>query len=151
MIGLLQRVSSGRVIVDGKTIGEIQRGLVVFIGVERADTTKQADRLLERLLAYRVFPDKAGKMNLSVREVNGGLLLVPQFTLAADTRKGMRPSFTPAAPPEKGEQLFNYLLAQAQKIYTPLAAGQFGADMQVELTNEGPVTFWLQTTAQGET
>lgn len=144
MIGLLQRVSAARVEVDGETVGAIEAGLLVLVGVERGDSEAQADRLLERLLGYRVFADADGKMNLSVREIGGGLLLVPQFTLAADTRKGMRPSFTPAAPPAEGERLFGYLLAQARRQHAPVASGRFGAHMQVSLTNDGPVTFWLR-------
>jgi len=144
MIGLLQRVSSAQADIDGKTAGAIGPGLLVLVGVEQGDDTARADRLLERLLGYRVFPDAAGKMNLSVRDIGGGLLLVPQFTLAADTEKGMRPSFTPAAAPEAGRRLFDYLVEQARTQYAPVEAGEFGADMQVTLTNEGPVTFWLQ-------
>lgn len=144
MIGLLQRVRSARVEIEGEAVGAIARGLMVLVGVERNDEAGQADRLLERLLGYRVFPDNAGKMNLSVRDIGGGLLLVPQFTLAADTNKGMRPSFTPAAAPETGQRLFNYLVEQARAQHAPVAAGVFGADMQVTLTNDGPVTFWLQ-------
>jgi D-tyrosyl-tRNA(Tyr) deacylase len=144
MIGLLQRVRSARVEIDGKTVGAIGRGLLVLVGVEQGDDESRAVRLLERLLGYRVFPDNAGKMNLSVRDVGGGLLLVPQFTLAADTDKGMRPSFTPAAAPELGQRLLNYLVEQARTQHTPVEAGVFGADMQVTLTNDGPVTFWLQ-------
>ena len=144
MIGLLQRVSEARVTVTGETVGAIGRGLLVLIGVEQGDTQAQADRLLERLLGYRVFPDADGKMNLSLADTGGGLLLVPQFTLAADTRKGMRPSFTPAATPEAGEHLFDYLVGQARGRHSDVACGRFGADMQVSLTNDGPVTFWLQ-------
>lgn len=144
MIGLLQRVSTARVEVGGETVGEIGPGLLVLVGVERSDAEAQADRLLERLLGYRVFADPEGKMNLSVRDIGGGLLLVPQFTLAADTRKGMRPSFTPAAPPAEGERLFAYLAGQARRQHTPVATGRFGAHMRVDLTNDGPVTFWLQ-------
>jgi D-aminoacyl-tRNA deacylase len=143
MIGLLQRVSRASVIVAQKTIAHIDSGLLVLIGVERHDTEKQADRLLQRLLAYRVFEDNQGKMNLSLTETQGGLLLVPQFTLPADTRKGNRPSFTPAASPEEGETLFNYLCHHAQQSHPIVATGQFGANMQVSLINEGPVTFWL--------
>ena len=148
MIGLLQRVSEARVIVDGAVVGEIGPGLLVLIGVERGDGDRQAERLLERLLGYRVFADAEGKMNLSVRDIGGGLLLVPQFTLAADTGKGMRPSFTPAAPPDQGRRLFDYLLDQARQQYAPVATGQFGAHMQVSLVNDGPVTFWLRTAPQ---
>jgi len=144
MIGLLQRVSSASVVVDGATVGEIGRGLMVLIGVEAGDTTAEADRLIERLLNYRVFSDAAGKMNLSVRDVAGGLLLVPQFTLAADTRKGLRPSFSSAAPPDVGLALFNHAVARASALHATVVQGVFGADMKVSLTNDGPVTFWLQ-------
>lgn len=150
MIGLLQRVTEASVTVQGKTVSAIGRGLLVLVGVEQGDVEAQADRLLERLLAYRVFPDAEQRMNLDLRQVNGGLLLVPQFTLAADTRKGNRPSFTPAASPAEGKRLFDYLCAQAQARHRPVAAGVFGADMQVALVNDGPVTFWLQAgAAQG--
>ena len=144
MIGLLQRVTQASVSVEGEVIGSVDRGLMVLVGVERNDTEAQADRLLERLLGYRVFSDADDKMNLSLKDVQGGLLLVPQFTLAADTQKGARPSFSSAAVPEQGQQLFDYLLSQAQQVYTNVASGRFGADMQVSLTNDGPVTFWLQ-------
>ena len=144
MIGLLQRVTSARVDVEGTTVGAIEQGLLVFIGVERNDTEAQADRLLERLLGYRVFADAENKMNRSVREVAGGLLLIPQFTLAANTSKGMRPSFTSAAAPVDGERLFSYLVQQAKQQHQPVATGEFGADMKVSLINDGPVTFWLQ-------
>jgi len=144
MIGLLQRVSTARVVVDGVTVGEIGCGLLVLLGVESADTVAEADRLLERLLNYRVFSDAAGKMNLSLRDVGGGLLLVPQFTLAADTHKGLRPGFSSAAPPELGRSLFDHAVARARILHQTVAQGRFGADMQVTLTNEGPVTFWLQ-------
>lgn len=145
MIGLLQRVSQASVAVEGKTVGAIGRGLAVLVGVSRGDDEARAGRLLERLLGYRVFPDAAGRMNLSVKDIGGGLLLVPQFTLAADTQKGMRASFTPAAAPAAGERLFAYLLAQARRQHAPVASGVFGADMQLTLTNDGPVTFWLQS------
>jgi D-tyrosyl-tRNA(Tyr) deacylase len=144
VIGLLQRVTAASVAVDGSVVGEIGRGLMVLIGVERGDSETQADRLLERLLGYRVFPDNDDKMNLSLKDIGGGLLLVPQFTLPADTHKGMRPSFTPAAPPAEGEQLFDYLLQRAEQSHASVASGRFGADMQVSLVNDGPVTFWLQ-------
>lgn len=144
MIALLQRVSSAGVVVDGETVGAIERGLLVLVGVESGDNETVADRLLERLLNYRVFSDADGKMNLSVRDVGGGVLLVPQFTLAADTRKGLRPSFSSAAPPEQGRMLFDFLLQRAQAAHKPVAQGRFGADMKVTLTNDGPVTFWLQ-------
>jgi D-tyrosyl-tRNA(Tyr) deacylase len=145
MIGLLQRVSNASVAVDQKIIGCIDNGLLVLIGIEKQDSATQAERLLERLLGYRVFPDPEGKMNLSLADIKGGLLLVPQFTLPADTRKGMRPSFSPAAPPEIGKDLFEYLLALAKKKYHAVESGMFGADMQVTLTNDGPVTFWLRS------
>lgn len=146
MIGLLQRVSEARVTVAGEVVGTIGRGLLVLVGVERGDGEAQAERLLERILTYRVFPDSDGKMNLSLRDTGGGLLLVPQFTLAADTRRGTRPSFTPAAEPQQGLHLFDYLLQRAWEAHVDVQSGRFGADMQVSLTNDGPVTFWLQVT-----
>jgi D-tyrosyl-tRNA(Tyr) deacylase len=145
VIGLLQRVRSAQVGIDGKTVGAIGAGLLVLVGVEQGDDTARADRLLERLLGYRVFPDAAGRMNLSIGDIGGGLLLVPQFTLAADTEKGMRPSFTPAAAPALGRRLFDYLVRQARAQHASVEAGVFGADMQVTLTNDGPVTFWLES------
>ena len=145
MIGSLQRVSQGSVSVDGEVVGAIGRGLVVLVGVKRGDEASRADRLLDRLLGYRVFPDADGRMNLSLGDIDGGLLLVPQFTLAADTRKGMRASFTSAAPPEEGRRLFEHLAANAAARHQPVATGVFGADMQVALVNDGPVTFWLET------
>lgn len=145
MIALLQRVTKAHVEVDGETIGAINAGLLVLLCAERGDTEKQADMLLSKLLSYRIFSDDAGKMNRSVQDVQGGVLLVPQFTLAADTSSGTRPSFTPAAPPDIGKQLFDYFVAQANNKHAHVATGQFGADMQVSLTNDGPVTFWLQT------
>ncbi len=147
MIGLLQRVTQAEVRVRGEVVGIIGSGLLVLVGVEKGDSETEADRLLERLLAYRVFADDQGRMNRSVMDSDGSLLLVPQFTLSADTRKGNRPSFTPAAAPEDGRRLFDHLLAEAGKRLPPerLASGLFGADMQVSLTNDGPVTFWLRT------
>jgi D-tyrosyl-tRNA(Tyr) deacylase len=145
MIGLLQRVSEAAVRVDDERIGEIGPGLLVLVGVQKGDDEARADRLLQRLLGYRVFPDENGRMNRSLVDVEGGLLLVPQFTLPADTRKGTRPGFSTAAPPEEGERLFHHLLRQARERHSPVAAGRFGADMQVSLTNDGPVTFWLET------
>ena len=144
MIGLLQRVSEAHVDVTGTTIGAIGPGLMVLICAERGDTVTEAERLLERLLDYRVFADSAGKMNLSLRDVAGGLLLVPQFTLAADTGKGTRPSFTPVAAPDVGRRLFEHILACARRVHSPVAAGEFGAMMKVSLINDGPVTLWLQ-------
>lgn len=145
MIGLLQKVTEARVTADGDTVGEIGPGLCVLLGVQKGDEESDALRLLERLLAYRVFPDESGRMNLSVTDTGGGLLLVPQFTLAADTRKGNRPSFTPAAPPEQGEKLFELLVKRARERCSRVATGRFGAHMQIHLVNDGPVTFWLQT------
>ena len=144
MIGLLQRVTQARVDVAGVTVGAIGPGLMVLVCAERGDEEAEADRLLERLLACRVFSDAEGKMNLNLRDVQGGLLLVPQFTLAADTRKGNRPSFTPAAPPELGKRLFDYVLARSRQLHSPVESGRFGAHMQVALTNDGPVTLWLR-------
>ena len=145
MIALLQRVSEASVKVDGQIVGQIDAGLMVLLCAERGDTPQQADALLKRLLGYRVFSDEAGKMNLSVAAVGGGLLLVPQFTLAADTRSGTRPSFTPAAPPEEGKRLFEHFVAQARALHPQVQTGIFGADMKVALVNDGPVTFWLQS------
>ncbi|HWW73534.1 MAG TPA: D-aminoacyl-tRNA deacylase [Duganella sp.] len=148
MIALLQRVSDARVVVDGATVGAIGAGLMVLVCAERNDTEKDADALLTKMLGYRVFSDDAGKMNRSVADVAGGLLLVPQFTLAADTKSGTRPSFTPAAAPADGLRLFNYFVEQARLRHTVVQTGQFGADMKVTLTNDGPVTFWLQTNSK---
>jgi len=148
MIGLLQRVTQARVEVDQNMIAAIGTGLLVLIGIEKTDTEKDADRLLQRLLGYRVFADADGKMNLSLRQIAGGLLLVPQFTLPADTRKGTRPGFSTAAPPQRGRRLFDYLLQKARAEYPDVAAGEFGADMKVSLTNDGPVTFWLRSRYQ---
>lgn len=144
MIALLQRVTRAWVDVDGSRVGAINSGLMVLLGVERGDGIVQADRLLERLLGYRVFADDEGRMNLSVADTGAGLLLVPQFTLAADTRKGRRPSFTSAAEPEEGRRWFDYFAEQARIRHDPVACGRFGANMQVGLVNDGPVTFWLQ-------
>lgn len=144
MIALLQRVIRASVKIENKIVGVIDSGLLVFIGVEREDQEKNADRLLERILGYRIFSDSADKMNLSVQDVKGGLLLVPQFTLVADTKKGMRPSFASAAAPGHGQKLFNYLLNQAKQHHNLVAAGKFGTHMQIDLCNDGPVTFFLQ-------
>lgn len=144
MIGLLQRVSEARVEVDGDCVGRIGAGLLVLVAVEKGDAEAQADRLLERLAGYRVFPDAEGRMNRSLAEIGGGLLLVPQFTLAADTRKGMRAGFSSAAAPAEGERLFDYLVSQARSVLPEVETGRFGAHMRVTLTNDGPVTFWLQ-------
>lgn len=144
LIGLLQRVDKAQVTVTGQVVGAIDVGLMVLVGVERGDSEATVQRLLERLLGYRVFADSEGRMNRSLHDVGGGLLLVPQFTLPADTRKGMRPSFSPAAVPEVGERLFNTLVNLARQTYSPVAAGCFGAEMKVALVNDGPVTFWLR-------
>ncbi len=145
MKGLLQRVSSARVDVSGVTVGAIDHGLLVLVGIEPQDTRACADKMLLKLLNYRVFSDDDGKMNRSLLDVDGGLLLVSQFTLAADTKSGMRPSFSKAAPPALGAELFDYLLEKAKTSHRTVAAGQFGADMQVHLINDGPVTFLLET------
>jgi D-tyrosyl-tRNA(Tyr) deacylase len=144
MIGLLQRVQRASVEVEGQSIATIGAGLLVLVGVERGDTQAQADRLLERLLGYRVFADAEGRMNLSLRDTRGGLLLVPQFTLAADTDKGTRPSFTTAAEPRAAQALFLDLLDRARQQWPGTQSGRFAADMQVVLVNDGPVTFWLR-------
>jgi len=143
MIALLQRVTSASVLVEGKTVGAIEDGLLVLVAVEPGDGEARAQRMCERLLGYRVFPDGAGRMNLSLADTAGGLLLVPQFTLAADTRKGMRPSFTTAASPEEGRRWFERLVELARAAHPRVATGLFGAHMQVRLVNDGPVTFWL--------
>ena len=145
MIGLLQRVSRAAVIVDDRTIGKIDRGLLVLVGIEKDDTQRTAERLAERLLDYRVFADAGQRMNLGLRDAGGGLLLVPQFTLAADTRKGLRASFSGAADPALGRRLFDELVRHASQLHQPVETGEFGTDMQVSLVNDGPVTFWLQT------
>jgi D-tyrosyl-tRNA(Tyr) deacylase len=148
MIGLLQRVSSAQVSVEGKVVGAIESGLLVLVGVQPLDDERTSQRLLERLLGYRVFPDADGRMNGSLAETGGGLLLVPQFTLAADTRKGSRPGFSTAAPPAVAEARFAALCEQARQCHTPVATGAFGSDMQVQLCNDGPVTFWLEVPGQ---
>lgn len=148
MIGLLQRVSDARVTVDGEVTGEIGRGLLVLVCAQPGDTPAQAARLVERLLGYRVFADESGRMNLSLRDVRGGLLLVPQFTLAADTRSGTRPGFSTAMAPAQARVLFDSVLDQARRAWQPVASGRFGADMRVSLVNDGPVTFWLEVPPQ---
>ena len=145
MIALLQRVTQASVTVDNEVVGQIGAGLLVLVGVQKHDTDQSAARLIERLLGYRVFPDGEDKMNLGLQDINGGLLLVPQFTLAADTKKGMRPSFSSAAPPQMGEQMFTKLVELARQQYRDVATGVFGADMQVALVNDGPVTFIIET------
>ncbi len=145
MIGLLQRVSSASVSIENATIGEIGRGLLVFVAVHRDDEERDIQRLADRILTYRVFPDAEDRMNLSVQDVSGGLLLVPQFTLTADTRKGTRASFTKGAKPDKASDFFDQLVANCRTRLDTVETGQFAADMQVSLTNEGPVTFWLES------
>lgn len=150
MIGLLQRVSEASVRVDARLVGEIGPGLLVLVGIEQGDGEAQADRLLERLLGYRVFPDDQGRMNRSLAETGGGLLLVSQFTLVADTDKGTRPSFSSAAAPEPARALFDYLVAQARRRHAPVATGEYGAHMRVALVNDGPVTFRLRVRPTGD-
>jgi len=148
MIALLQRVTEARVTVDGSVIGEIGPGLLVLVGIMRGDDTAAAQRLLQRTLNYRIFGDEEGRMNLSLRDISGGLLLVPQFTLAADTEHGNRPGFSPAAEPPQAAALFNYVLEHARGMHAPVATGRFGAHMKVSLVNDGPVTFWLESGGQ---
>ncbi|EGW21282.1 D-aminoacyl-tRNA deacylase [Methylobacter tundripaludum] len=145
MITIIQRVTTAKVTVNNQDIGKIDTGIMALVAVEKADSEKDAQRLLERILNYRIFADSDDRMNLSLRDINGGLLLIPQFTLAADTQKGNRPSFISAAPPEKGKELFDYLQQLAKQTYANVEFGQFGADMQVSLVNNGPVTFTLRT------
>ena len=144
MIALVQRVTAASVAVGGESIGAIDTGILALVGVEREDTEAEAQRLAERVLAYRIFPDAAGKMNLSLRDINGALLVVPQFTLVADTNSGTRPSFSSGASPEVGQKLFLLFVEKAKAMHSKIQSGRFGADMQVSLVNDGPVTFWLQ-------
>ena len=144
MIGLLQRVTQASVTINGDTVASINTGLLVFIGIEKNDSENNAERLLEKIITYRVFADDEDKMNLSLQDIQAGLLLVPQFTLPADTRKGLRPGFSNAASPELAKRLFDFLVEYAREKYTTVETGVFGADMQVSLNNDGPVTFWLQ-------
>ncbi len=144
MIALLQRVTQANVVVEGREIASIGHGLLVLLGVEKQDDAAKADRLIHKILNYRVFEDAAGKMNLSLRDTAGELLLVPQFTLAAETNSGMRPSFSSAASPADGKVWFDYAVKQCSELLPQLQTGEFGADMQVGLVNDGPVTFWLQ-------
>ncbi len=144
MIGLIQRVSDAGVVIDGDVVAQIGRGILALVGVEKQDDSETAQRLARRITHYRIFPDADGKMNLSLDDVGGELLLVPQFTLPADTHKGSRPSFSSAAPPEIGQRLFQELVDFAQQDRGRVQTGVFGANMQVNLTNDGPVTFWLQ-------
>lgn len=142
---VLQRVAWARVEVDQQTIGAIERGILGLLAVEKSDCEADAERLTQRILNYRIFPDESGRMNLSLLDIQGGLLLVPQFTVAADTRKGNRPSFTPAADPELGLRLYLHALQSAKRKLSDVGRGEFGADMQVSLCNDGPVTFLLET------
>ncbi len=144
MISVIQRVSQARVVVDGEVIGEIGAGLLVLLCAERGDSDAQADKLLSKILKLRIFADQAGKMNHNVQDVNGGLLVVSQFTLAADVTGGNRPSFTGAAAPDEGRRLYDYFVAQARALHPIVQTGQFAADMQVHLVNDGPVTIPLQ-------
>ncbi|MDC1436584.1 D-aminoacyl-tRNA deacylase [Gammaproteobacteria bacterium] len=145
MLALIQRVSSASVQINTETVGQIGKGLLVFIGMEKGDGENEADKLLNKIMSYRVFSDKEDKMNLSVKDIEGGLLIVSQFTLAADTNRGLRPSFSSALPPQEAEALYQYFLNQAQSQYGQIACGKFGADMQVSLVNDGPVTFLLNS------
>ncbi|HHZ70867.1 MAG TPA: D-tyrosyl-tRNA(Tyr) deacylase [Methylococcaceae bacterium] len=145
MITIIQRVSSATVTVNHAPISQINQGILALVAIEKQDDETHAERLLQRLLNYRIFSDSNDRMNLSLKQINGGLLLVPQFTLAADTDCGNRPSFTPAASPEHGKKMFNYLATTAKQLYPTVETGLFGANMQVSLTNDGPVTFTLRT------
>jgi D-tyrosyl-tRNA(Tyr) deacylase len=145
MIALIQRVTRAQVLIGERILGAIEGGIAALVGVRRADGASDADRLLERMLGYRIFPDSAGRMNLDLATVGGGLLLVPQFTLAADTARGMRPGFSSAAAPQEAAALFDYLVQRAREQHQPVASGEFGAHMHLSLINDGPVTFWLET------
>jgi D-tyrosyl-tRNA(Tyr) deacylase len=149
VIALLQRVAEARVVVAGRVVGEIGAGALALVCAERGDDESSARRLVERILSFRMFGDEAGRMNLSVRDLGGGLLVVPQFTLAADTRSGNRPSFTPAADPERGRSLYQRAVEHARALHPQVATGEFGAHMQVALVNDGPVTFWLRVDPPG--
>ncbi len=144
MLTIIQRVTEAKVVVNNITIGKINQGIMALVAIEKQDTEKETERLLNRILSYRIFADENDKMNLSLRDINGGLLLIPQFTLAANTQSGNRPSFSAAATPEDGRRLFSYFCEQASIAYPSSKFGQFGADMQVSLTNDGPVTFTLK-------
>jgi len=145
MIALIQRVTHAEVHIGERLLGAIERGILAFVGVRHSDAAADAERLAERVLGYRIFPDEAGRMNLDLAAAAGGLLLVPQFTLAADTSRGMRPGFSTAAPPEQARVLFEQLVQCASERHPRVARGEFGAHMQVSLINDGPVTFWLET------
>lgn len=145
MKALIQRVSSASVHIDGNSVGQIEQGILLLLGIEEGDTFQAADKLLQKILAYRVFSDKEGKMNLDLQQTEGGLLIVSQFTLVADTKKGLRPGFSAGASPQLGEELYNYFIEQAKRLHPIVETGRFGADMQVHLINNGPVTFWLES------
>lgn len=145
MRGLIQRVNRAKVDVEGETVGQISRGILLLLGVERDDNAASVDKMIHKLLNYRIFPDADGKMNLSVTDIEGGILAVSQFTLAAETRKGMRPGFSTAAAPELAQQLYNQFVEQLRSRHSDVATGIFAADMQIELVNDGPVTFLLET------
>jgi len=145
MLGLIQRVASASVVIDHETVGEIDQGILLLLGVQKHDAMGSADKLLRKVLNYRMFSDPEGKMNLSLSDINGGLLIVSQFTLAADTKKGLRPSFSSAAPPEQAENLYNHFVSHATQQHLKVQNGRFGADMQVCLVNDGPVTFMLES------
>lgn len=147
MLVLIQRVLESSVVIDGDTVGHINRGLLALLGIQKADTAESATRLLKKVLAYRIFPDANGHMNLSLTDVGGGLLIVSQFTLVADTKKGLRPSFSSAAPPELAEPLYDGFVGMARSLHPDVATGRFGADMKVHLINDGPVTFLLDSTS----
>ncbi len=144
MIGLIQRVSSGQVTIDNQSVAKIDMGIVALVAVQSGDTREKSARLFERIMNYRIFPDNADKMNLSLLDIHGGLIIVPQFTLVAETTRGNRPSFGKNVPADVGKQHFELLIAHAKKEYNNVQYGVFGADMQVSLTNDGPVTFWLE-------
>lgn len=144
MKGLIQRVKHASVVVDGETVGEIGPGILLLLGVEKGDDLSLADKLLDKVLKYRIFSNEQGRMNLGLKDAGGSLLIVSQFTLVADTRKGLRPGFSSGAPPEQGERLYNYFVEQARELHQGVATGRFGADMKVSLLNDGPVTFMLE-------
>jgi D-tyrosyl-tRNA(Tyr) deacylase len=145
MKGLIQRVSSANVVVEGNRVAEINQGILLLLGVEKDDDNAKAEKLLDKVINYRIFSDESGKMNLSLNDIKGELLVVSQFTLVAETSKGKRPGFSKGASPELGEELYNYFVQTANKTGLKIATGQFGADMKVSLTNDGPVTFWLES------
>jgi len=145
MLAVIQRVNFAKVTVSNQTVGEIKKGILALIGIKKADNTSNAERLIERILTYRIFEDADDKMNLSIKDISGGLLLVPQFTIVADTKSGTRPGFSTAMEPDASSKLFNYLVNNAKQKYSDVASGQFGANMQVSLCNDEPVTFILET------